>query len=273
MSPITRKRMIRPEVATDPVLQPLKKRVVYEALMMLAEDSGCFAWKPREVRHAALPFDAETTDAEVAHMLDELDEDERLWSYEIDGDRFGYIVEFPHWQSSLTRWNAPDRVPLPDGIQYTEIESKNRFGSVRYVWPKSERELRGSVPSQPSIPSIPSIHSPVSSLQTGSEQAAGKSVEESAQSEVKDDFDSFVAKWTERHYSKRMISDAWDKAADAKTSRSGYAAKILQAERPDNIPQPEPCSNPECNKGRVFLPYGSEKDYELCEVCGGSGYA
>ena len=152
---LVRQRMIHPPLLNDPGLSPIQKRLVYAAAMMLAEDSGCLPWNARTLRYTALPYETDIVDEDVAKMMVELEEDGYAWPYEVNGSTYAYLPAFPEWSRSLTRFNAPHSVPLPDGISYEEIESKNRWGSCRYSWPKSKREMQGNQStSQPvSLPS------------------------------------------------------------------------------------------------------------------------
>ncbi len=135
-----RQRMVPPQLAVDLSLTPLVKRAVYIGIMQLCEDSGCFIWSPRDVRSVALPLE-QVSDNEVEEIMRQLVSDERIWSYEAEGVRCGYVPAFPEINRSLTRWNVPQTVPLPGGITFEEIESANRYGSCKYTWPKSKAAL------------------------------------------------------------------------------------------------------------------------------------
>ena len=139
MSPV--KRMIDPEVAFDLDLLPLAKRCVYVAMHHLAEDSGCFVWNPHSVRKAAMPLEAEVLDEDVAEYMRQLAQDGLVWVYEAEGVNCGFLPAFPVWNRSLSRWNAPREVPLPPGIGFVSHESKNRYESGTYCWPKTRESL------------------------------------------------------------------------------------------------------------------------------------
>lgn len=134
--------MVHPSVLSDPGLSSSKKRLIYIAAMMLAEDSGCLAWNARELRHTGLPLDGGMTDDEVQQFMQELEQDDYAWVYAVDRIQYAFLPAFPEWQSSLTRWNVPRSVPLPPGITFEAIESQNRYGSCRYQWPRSRAEMQ-----------------------------------------------------------------------------------------------------------------------------------
>ncbi|MDO9556530.1 MAG: hypothetical protein Q7J82_02960 [Coriobacteriia bacterium] len=148
------KRMIDPAVAFDSDLRPLEKRAVYIALHHLAEDSGCFVANPRAVRKAAVPLEADITDAEVAEYLRQLEDEGFVWGYEAEGVQCGFLPDFPVWNRSLTRWNAPREVPLPPGIGFVPHESKNRYESGTYHWAKTPAALGQAAVIPKSEPSV-----------------------------------------------------------------------------------------------------------------------
>jgi len=172
-----RQRMVPPGLAVDLGLTPLVKRAVYIGAMQIAEDSGCFVWSARDVRSVALPLERDVTDADVEQIMCELEADDYLWAYEAEGLHCGYIAGFPEHQRSLTRYNAPQSVPLPPGLTYEDIPSSYRYGSCRYTFPKSRAAMLGTQPpTQPAnLPlSQPITHRAVDSLPTACEQPVAK---------------------------------------------------------------------------------------------------
>ena len=156
---LPRQRMIHPSVLHDPGLHPVEKRLVYIAAMMLAEDSGCLLWKPRVLLRTALPSSPAVSEEDVRGFMEELEAEGYVWRYELDGTEYAFLPAFPEWQKSLTRFSVPTSVPLPPGIPFMEIESKNRYGSCKYLWPKTKSEmLTNQPPSHTStLPSMQSL--------------------------------------------------------------------------------------------------------------------
>src|SRR5664280_643670 len=136
---MSRQRMFPPQAASDIGLQPVLKRVVYFGCHQIAEDSGCFIWSPRAVRGVAAPME-DVTDQDVETLMLEAVEDGYIWRYEAEGIQCGFLSTFPEWQQSLNRRWAPERVPLPPGVIFKADggEQKNRNGSGRYTYPRSE---------------------------------------------------------------------------------------------------------------------------------------
>lgn len=141
-----KKRMVPPEAAQDSRLLPLAKRAVFIAMHQVAEDSGCLLWDARDIHAVAFPIDPEHTLEDVERFMGELEADKCVWCYDIDGVACAYLPSFQTWQSSLTRLNAPQIVPLPLGITFEANESKNRNKSGNYSWPISEREMNDGRP-------------------------------------------------------------------------------------------------------------------------------
>lgn len=143
---LPKQRMIPPQVAVDPCLHPLPIRAVFQAMMQLTEDSGCLLWHPRDVHGAAFPLETEYTVEGTQRIMEGIAGDGRAWRYKVDDTWYAYLPDFPEWQGALTRYNAPQSVPLPPGIKYMPIETTHRRGSGTYEWPITQAEMESGVP-------------------------------------------------------------------------------------------------------------------------------
>lgn len=152
-----RKRMISPDLFSDPDLAELDKRYLYENLPVLAEDSGCLRWDARVISAELFRFDQPIE--RVEQLMAELALEDRAWPYEERGKAYAYLPEFRVWQRSLTRWSEPAAIPLPPGIIYEPSEVPNQKGSGRYIWPDSKDALAGAdlplSPTQAKEPNAP----------------------------------------------------------------------------------------------------------------------
>lgn len=178
---VPRQRMFPPQAATDYALQPLLKRAVYFACHQIAEDSGCFIWNPRLVRSVAAPMEPGVVAEQIEALMLQLVEDGYLWRYKAAGLECAFVAAFPEWQHSLNRRNAPERVPLPPGIDFEQDESnKNRHGSGRYTYPQSKEAMASGTLSHSTNQSstLPASHSVIqggaSSERADSEQPADR---------------------------------------------------------------------------------------------------
>ena len=136
-----RKRMIDPVILNDSDLETLEKQVLFLAMNQFAEDSGCLILDYRALRKGAFPQFPRVSIAEVEQMVIELTEADMIWPYEVGATRCAYIPSFPTWNSSRTRQNAPDTVPLPDGVIYQPFNSEKRRGSGIYHYPATKLDL------------------------------------------------------------------------------------------------------------------------------------
>lgn len=109
-----RKRFLAPEFFTHADLYDaelasgLPLRLAFAALWGHADRRGIFAWKPRELKLSCLPYDL----VDFAHVLDALEADGFVQSYEVDGRRYGFIPSFARWQS-FHRDERPSDAPAP----------------------------------------------------------------------------------------------------------------------------------------------------------------
>ena len=133
--------MIDPAILNDSDLDTLEKQVLFLALSQFAEDSGCVILDYRAIRKGAFCFCPSITTEKVAQMIDELVQAEMLWPYEAAGVRCAYIPIFQVWNSSRTRQNQPDVVPIPTGIIYEPFEAERRKGSGIYHYPPTKNDL------------------------------------------------------------------------------------------------------------------------------------
>lgn len=135
-----RRRIISPDLFSDPDLTPLDKRYLYENLQVLAEDSGCLRWDARVIAGELLRFDNLPL-ARVEEVMEELVHEGRVWLYEAQDKVWAYLPEFRIWQRSLGRWAEPVAVPLPLGVVFEPSDLPNQKGSGRYLWPESRADL------------------------------------------------------------------------------------------------------------------------------------
>ncbi len=125
-----RNRMVKAEFWTDPELLrwPLPKRVFYQGLWALAEDSGCleddaFGWK---LQLFPSPADSDITLEALTAWRDELVEAGKLVPYEVGGKRYLYLRTF-HRHESPRNPQRPD-LPLPPWVEVTGSDGTSKDG-------------------------------------------------------------------------------------------------------------------------------------------------
>lgn len=141
-----RNRMVKAEFWTDPDLLrwPLGKRVFYQGLWALAEDSGCleddpFGWK---LQLFPSPCDSDITMETLAQWRDELVEARKLIPYKGEGKPHLYIRTFH--QHEHPRNPQRPMLPMP---KWLVCESVNGTGKDGRGWVRTTyKDTRHSVP-------------------------------------------------------------------------------------------------------------------------------
>jgi len=155
-----RKCVIDPAIAYNPDLKKLEYRCLYVTLMQSCEDSGCFLIDIPSIRKNAFPFQDEITNEIVEGWFRDIVMADLIWPYEVNGVSCGYIPDFALWNSSLTRWNEPQAVPLPKGITFTKHDGGTRFNTGKYSRPVTKAQLNRTLgvaaPKTPPI-TLPSV--------------------------------------------------------------------------------------------------------------------
>lgn len=113
-----RKRFVSPEFFTHAELfdaeaaSGLPLRLAFAALWCQADRRGVFAWKPRAMKLACLPYDAVDFDA----VLSALQSGGFVVRYEVDGRAFGFVPSFQRWQSFHKDERPSDAPPPPQNV-------------------------------------------------------------------------------------------------------------------------------------------------------------
>jgi len=125
-----RNRMVKAEFWTDPELLrwPLPKRIFYQGLWALAEDSGCleddaFGWK---LQLFPSPADSDITLEALTAWRDELVEAGKLVPYEVGGKRYLYLPTF-HRHEMTRNPQRPD-LPLPPWVEVIDKDGASKDG-------------------------------------------------------------------------------------------------------------------------------------------------
>lgn len=117
-----RNRMVKAEFWTDPELLrwPMAKRLLYQGLWAIAEDSGCleddpFGWK---LQLFPSPLDVEVTVDVLTTWRNELIGAGKLYPYQADGKAYLFIRTF-HQHEHPRNPQRPD-LPLPQWLQHDQ---------------------------------------------------------------------------------------------------------------------------------------------------------
>ncbi len=125
-----RNRIVKAEFWTDGELRrwPLAKRVCYQALWAIAEDSGCLEDDPFEwiAQIFSSPLDRDITLEQCEAWRDELVAAGKLIPYETEGKRFLFIRTFHEHEHP--RNPQPPGLPLPAWVEWTQTITKKRDG-------------------------------------------------------------------------------------------------------------------------------------------------
>ena len=127
-----RNRIVKAEFWTDPELLrwPLAKRVMYQGLWAIAEDSGCieddpFGWK---LQLFPSPVDIDITVESLEEWRDDLVASGKVIPYRADGKGYLFIRTF-HQHERPRNPQRPD-IPLPTWVKHVVIETKRGEATI-----------------------------------------------------------------------------------------------------------------------------------------------
>mgnify|MGYP006946107908 FL=1 len=152
---MARKRFISPEFFQHEALYDLERstglpiRVAFAGLWTQSDRRGIFAWRPRVLKLAILPYD----DVDFAAVLDALYREGFIRWYEVDGKPYGIIESFARWQSFHRDERQSDAPPPPEHGASTVPP---RCSPVVPL-PTAQREHGSSTPVTTSITATASI--------------------------------------------------------------------------------------------------------------------
>jgi len=115
---MARKRLISPQFFTHAELYDaeaksgLPLRIAFAGLWCQADRRGIFAWRPRELKLAILPYDP----SDFGAVLAALETDGFVRRYDVAGQAFGIIPSFSRWQSFHLRELASDAPEPPRDV-------------------------------------------------------------------------------------------------------------------------------------------------------------
>lgn len=155
---MARKRLIAPQFFTHGDLFDAEQatglpiRLAFAGLWGQSDRRGVFAWRPRELKLAVLPYDP----CDMSAVLDALEHHGFIRSYEAAGKRWGFIPSFKDWQTFHKDEKASSD-PAPPAEMVTA--SSYAVGPTPRVNDAGQQEIFavGSAPSQhPADPTEPS---------------------------------------------------------------------------------------------------------------------
>lgn len=112
---MARKRLIAPSFFTNGDLYDaelaagLPLRLAFAGLWTVADRRGLFAWKPREIKLAVLPYD----DVDMASTMLALCQHQFVSYYEVDGKGYGMLPSFGKWQTFHVKERPDLTIPEP----------------------------------------------------------------------------------------------------------------------------------------------------------------
>lgn len=112
---MSRIRTIKPEFPTSEQVvncTPLT-RLTFILLWLFCDDQGVHPDSPRKVRLECFPGDADITDDTIRECLDELEREELIMRFEVDGKPYLWCTGFIRHQRIE---NPTDRFPAPPGV-------------------------------------------------------------------------------------------------------------------------------------------------------------
>lgn len=113
---MARKRFISPEFFQHEALYDLERstglpiRVAFAGLWTQSDRRGIFAWRPRVLKLAILPYD----EVDFERVLDALYREGFIEAYTVDGKPYGIILSFARWQSFHRDERPSDAPPPPE---------------------------------------------------------------------------------------------------------------------------------------------------------------
>lgn len=130
-------RLMKGEFLSDVDLTFLDCRglVIYEALILLVEDSGCMECHPLQIKSLGFPLRDEITPDIIVATINALQERGKVILYRNGGGKqFLYLVNF-HKHQAL-RSPAPPDVPLPKWVKFIEPDEKHHRGHYEVLTSK-----------------------------------------------------------------------------------------------------------------------------------------
>lgn len=152
---MARKRFISPEFFQHEALYDLERstglpiRVAFAGLWTQSDRRGIFAWRPRVLKLAILPYD----DVDFERVLNRLEAEGFIRWYEVDGKPYGIIESFARWQS-FHRDERPSDAPPPPEHGGGTVPARC---SPVVPLPPAQREPDSSTPVTTSITATASI--------------------------------------------------------------------------------------------------------------------
>lgn len=152
---MARKRLISPEFYLHEQLYDAERdsglplRVAFSGLWTQADRRGIFAWRPRVLKLAILPYD----DVDFERVLNRLAAEGFIRWYEVDGKQYGIIESFARWQSFHRDERPSDAPPPPEHGSGTVLAPCSPVVPL----PTAQREHGSSTPVTTSITATASI--------------------------------------------------------------------------------------------------------------------
>lgn len=135
-------RIVKKDFWNDPKLMrwPREKRMLFQGLWCIADDSGCVendSWAVKVLVFPS-PMDSDITPDVIEQFIDEFADEDRIIFYTADGKQCFYIVNF-HEHQRIDTPAAPD-VPLPEWISWEPYPSNSRAGKYKIGNPYSKTD-------------------------------------------------------------------------------------------------------------------------------------
>lgn len=123
---MSRIRVIHPSFWIDHALMPSMQKCLFLGLYNHADDAGIFEWEPKILRFKILPNDK----VKVEKLLNKLEEEGLIISYEVDGKKYGEIIDFSNQQRTK---NPVYKYPSRDSLGSSKDALKGSLGSSKVV--------------------------------------------------------------------------------------------------------------------------------------------
>lgn len=162
---MARIRTLKPEFWTDELLGQLEPiaRLFYIGLISHADDEGRFRADPRLLRAQMFVYHPKITNATVEDLVNSLWFMERIYLYEVGGQRYGVIRKFKQHQKIDKP--SPSKIPPPTDFQFDE-PSANPRRALAVGLEGNGREGKGSGEKTPGAASESGLLGPSSAAGT-----------------------------------------------------------------------------------------------------------
>jgi len=150
---VARGRIVPQSLSTDPRMGQLslKAALLFPLIWINCDDQGRVSGNPHEIKYACCPNIDHITKADIAELLDELQEQELIKVYTTSKTKAIQMLDW--WDVQKLQWAYPSEYPPPEGWQDHLRYHPTPKEIITENWPPSGQQASELLPSK--LPSAP----------------------------------------------------------------------------------------------------------------------